>query len=137
MANGDKTYTKGGHTRAPTKQQVCEWVNESWKLLSKNIIKESFRTCGISVSVTGVEDDDVGCMKEGREAAGAKSLVLKETQDLLNCNEEDEDPFADLDDEDPEDDYTQADIAAEVENDKSEAHDVLEVFEGSSEEEDS
>ncbi len=130
MANSDETLTKEvGHIRAPTKRQVCEWVNESWNLLSKHVIKESFRTCGISVSVTGTEDDTVGCMKEEREGAGAaQSLVLKETQDLLLNPEENEDPFTDLDDnEDPENDYI---AAVQVDSD------VLEIEDSSDDDDD-
>ncbi len=65
----------------------------------------SFRGVTVSVSVDGVEDDVITCMKEGKEAFPAKPLILTQTQQLLKDDQEgdtDTDPFADLDEEDPE-----------------------------------
>ena len=48
MMTAWQIYTKGGHQRAPTKRQVCEWVLESWRQLLEEAIEESFQSCGIS-----------------------------------------------------------------------------------------
>ncbi len=119
MATGEKTYTKGGYERAPTKQLVCEWVKQAWKRLPTDLIKGSFRSCGVTVSVDGVEDDVITCMKEGKEAFPAKPLILTQTQQLLKDDQEgDTDPFADLDEEDPEDDYADVEIVSNIEEPK-------------------
>ena len=137
MANGAKTYTKGGHQRAPTKRQVCEWVLESWRQLPEEAIKESFRSCGITVSITGLGDDHISCMKDGREAAAAKPIVKKKTEALMRAraDENDSDPFSDLsDDEEPEEDYIE-ETAAKSEEQVQKAN-LLELFNSSEDEED-
>ena len=74
---------------------------EAWRELTPELIKKSFRACAVTVSVDGVEDDQITCMKEGHPAAAAKSTLLVETQKLLKRArgelDEDDDPFADLD----------------------------------------
>ena len=42
IANGEKTYTKSGNERAPTKKQVCEWTLEAWRELIHELIKILF-----------------------------------------------------------------------------------------------
>ena len=133
MATGEKTYTKGGNERAPTKQLVCEWVKEAWKRLPADLIKSSFRSCGVTVSVDGVEDDIITCMKEGKLAAPAKPLILTKTQQLLNEEEDDSDPFADLDEDEPEEDYADAEGNAD---DEVGPEMDLELFEGSDSDDD-
>ena len=76
IANGEKTYTKGGNERAPTKKQVCEWTLEAWRELTPELIKKSFRVCAVTLSVDGVEDDQITCMKEGHPAAAAAKPTL-------------------------------------------------------------
>ena len=36
---------------------VCQWVKESWQELSKEMVKRSFKKCGISNALDGTEDD--------------------------------------------------------------------------------
>ena len=80
-------------------------MKEAWKKLSKQVIQDSFKVCGMTVAVDGTEDDSISCMKEGRPAAAAKPAFLTASQALLESEDDSTDPFADLDTE-PEDDYT-------------------------------
>ena len=36
---------------------VCQWVKESWRELSKEMVERSFKKCGISNALDGTEDD--------------------------------------------------------------------------------
>ena len=137
MANGAKTYTKGGHQRAPTKLQVCEWVLESWKQLPEEAIRESFRSCGITVSITGLGDDSISCMKDGREAAAARPIVKKKTEELMRArtDEDGSDPFSDLsDEEEPEEDYLE--VPAAESEDQVHKTQLLELLESSDDDDD-
>ena len=132
IANREKTLTRGGNERAPTKKDVCEWTLKAWRELSPELIKKSFRACAVTLAVDGVEDDTITCMKEGHPADAAKSLLLVETQKLLKRTMEDdldEDPFAGLD-SDTED---KGNDVIDCEDDGEEG---LELFENTSDEED-
>ena len=78
-----------------------QWTLEDWGELTPELIKQSVRVCAVTLSVDGVEDDQITCMKEGHPVAAAKPTLFVETQKLLKSArgelEEDDDPFADLD----------------------------------------
>ena len=40
----------------PTIAQVCDWVKKSWDVNTEIIVK-SFKKCGISNALDGIEDD--------------------------------------------------------------------------------
>lgn len=71
MVEGEKTYTAAGNVCAPSKFLCVQWVKEA----SSDIIKKSFRACGISVSTDGTEDGEVHCMKEAEVAFPAREIV--------------------------------------------------------------
>ena len=57
----------------------------AWKRLHADRFDQRlFSFCGVTVSLDGVEDDAITCMKEGKEASPAKPLILTKTQQLLN-----------------------------------------------------
>ena len=57
MLEGEKTYTAGGNIRAASLETVCQWVKESWEKIGEDMIKYSFKKCGISNLLDGSEDD--------------------------------------------------------------------------------
>ena len=56
MIKGQK-YTAGGNVKAASLSTTCEWVNESWKGLSLEMVSHSFKKCGILNAIDGSEDD--------------------------------------------------------------------------------
>ena len=57
MLNRNKTFTKGGNTRAPSLVTMCEWVRDAWQQLDPAIIVKAFQKSGISNALDGTEDD--------------------------------------------------------------------------------
>ena len=54
---GEKTYTADGNIRAASLKTACQWVKESWEKIGEDMIKYSFKKCGISNILDGSEDD--------------------------------------------------------------------------------
>lgn len=75
MATGKKTYTPAGTMRAPSKALCLQWVKEVWESLSADLIKRSFRACGISVNMNSKEDNQVHSLELG-------GVHLKKTAEL-------------------------------------------------------
>ena len=79
-------------------------MKDSWDCVSTEVVKKSFITCGISVSTDGSEDGEIHCLKESGIAAAARPAIEQATAALLapraDGDESDSDLFADLDDED-------------------------------------
>ena len=57
MIEGQREYTAGGNVKAASLSTMSEWVNESWKGLSLEMVSQSFKKCGISNAIDGSEDD--------------------------------------------------------------------------------
>ena len=70
LADGNKTYTKGGKMRPPSKTQVLHWVKEAWDDISSAVIEKSFKFGGISQNLDGSEDEliwhDAGVKSDGK-----------------------------------------------------------------------
>lgn len=49
--------TPAGRIRRPSYSLVCSWVKDSWDDIDENLIKKSFKCCGVSVKTDGTEDD--------------------------------------------------------------------------------
>ena len=84
--------------RAPDKLTCLKLVVESWEAVASEVIVKSFKVCGISVVVDGSEDGDIHCLKSGEVAADAAEEIHQLTTEMLASqpDDEDEDPFADL-----------------------------------------
>ena len=86
MANGEKSYTPSGNVRAP----------------SEDVVHKSFKTCGISVRTDGSEDSEIHCLRSGVLPEEAADELAQQTAVLVAAEDEDVDPFADLEDEEEE-----------------------------------
>jgi len=51
-----KEYTSTGKIKRPSYSLVATWVKESWDAVDINIIRRSFKCCGISNAINGSED---------------------------------------------------------------------------------
>ena len=81
--------------KAPTKQEVANWVVHAWRQISVETIKKSANTCGVSNALDGSEDHDIVCLREYPEAMAA----LTEGRVRQNEMNRASDPFVILDDD--------------------------------------
>jgi transposase-like protein len=56
MSEAIKEYTPSGKIKRPSYSLVATWVKESWEAMDINMIKRSFKCCGISNNINGSED---------------------------------------------------------------------------------
>jgi hypothetical protein len=57
MAAGEHEFTPIGKIKQPDVEQLCEWITEAWVRISPALIEKSFKKCGISNKLDGMEDD--------------------------------------------------------------------------------
>ena len=81
MVSGVKEYTRGGNPRPPPMDVYLQWVVDAWASISNDLIKDSFKACGITVNLDGSEDEMIHCFKpHGPIPEGFALLKEKETQ---------------------------------------------------------
>lgn len=102
LSEGIHEYTKGGNMKAPSRRKIVEWVIEGWRKLSKELIINSFKTCGLNLSVDGSEDEKIHCFKK-EGACPEGSAKLKESLNIISEEESQVNPFTDITDSDVED----------------------------------
>ena len=49
LVSGEKTFTKGGNMRPPTRLLIVQWVKKAWESLPVTIIQKSFKVKYISI----------------------------------------------------------------------------------------
>ena len=59
MVNGPFTYTPSGKKRAPSKEMVLRWINKAWDEIPAELIKKSFKSCGIANALDSTEVEEV------------------------------------------------------------------------------
>lgn len=79
MISGEHTLTASGRMRKAELNVICNWIKQTWDEIPTEMIQKSFLKCCITNALDGTEDDDV-------------------------WEEEDEDPFENLDEPEPNDD---------------------------------
>ena len=100
MATGEKSFTPVGNMRPPEKALCLEWVKIAWSKVTTDVVIKSFKACGISNNTDGSEDDMIHCLKPGEVAHSAAETIARETAQLNNpVEEDDEDPFVGIDDD--------------------------------------
>ena len=57
MMNGPQELTKGGNRKAVDRNLILKWVKECWDEVTPEIIRKSFKKCGIPNALDGTEDD--------------------------------------------------------------------------------
>lgn len=112
MATGEKVIMPAGNMRAPDKALCLRWVKEAWNSVTSDVIRKSFRVCGISVNPDGSEDSEIHSIKEGEIAAKASPIIKEKTATLLAAtNDNDSDPFDDSDIEEDNDELGVNEVA--------------------------
>jgi DDE superfamily endonuclease len=105
MSEAIKDYTLSGKIKRPSYSLVANWVKESWEAMDTNMIKRSFKCCGVSNNVNGSEDvlifdfNKVNKDNFGRE--------VEENNEEDNDNEDDDDNNESNGEESDEDTYYQ------------------------------
>ena len=93
---GEKTYTKHGNIRAPSKVTICDMVLEAWESISQELIEKSFRVCG---QTKNAKPEDIDCLKKDRSCENAFDSVsglwdkVSENVDALDEVEDDDEMF--------------------------------------------
>lgn len=57
MSESVRELTPAGRIKRPSYETVVDWVNKPWNAIDVNLIKRSFKCCGISSKRDGTEDD--------------------------------------------------------------------------------
>ena len=58
MISGPFDYTLAGK-KAPSRNLVLWWVHEAWQEIPVEMVAKTFKTCGISNSLDGTENDEL------------------------------------------------------------------------------
>ena len=87
LAENEHQMTSHGNMKAPSRQQMIEWVLEAWKKLPAEVIKRSCKVCALSSNLDGSEDDQITCIKHGP----CQSLLPR--LQAFHLEEEEIDPF--------------------------------------------
>ncbi|KAI1712065.1 hypothetical protein Ddc_12656 [Ditylenchus destructor] len=70
-----REWTAAGNPRAPSMDVYLEWIVEGWEAVTADMIKDSFKTCGITNSLDGSEDDLIHCFKEAGPVPEGRKLL--------------------------------------------------------------
>ncbi len=46
-------------------EAVLEWISKAWEELPNDVVKKSFKACGLMTAIDGSEDFKVACFKDG------------------------------------------------------------------------
>lgn len=79
-------FSKGGNLKAPSKRLMLDWIKKSWNELITDIIRNSFKSCALTVEPYGCEDDKIHCLNEGQPCREARQLLLN-YRDMSNGGE--------------------------------------------------
>lgn len=54
--NGPIERTRAGNRKAPPKALLLKWIKDAWAAITPDVIRKSFKKCGITVALDGTED---------------------------------------------------------------------------------
>uniref|UniRef100_A0A914WZ70 HTH CENPB-type domain-containing protein n=1 Tax=Plectus sambesii TaxID=2011161 RepID=A0A914WZ70_9BILA len=105
LFNGEMSYTQAGNLRAPPMETYLQWVVDACNLLPTDLIKNSFKCCGVSNATDGSEDHLIHVFKQDGSCPEGMVLLTKAMKKMEEGNivfvEEDEEK------EEEEDDFNQ------------------------------
>ena len=83
--------TPAGNLQMATRQDVINWISYAWDEISEDLIKKSFKSCGITIDLNGSEDGLLNAqLTEVLEAAQASnSDTTVESESESNDSEND------------------------------------------------
>ena len=59
MISGPFEFTPAGKKKAPSRNLVLRWIKTAWAEIPEEMVRNSFKTCGISNAMDRTEDDAV------------------------------------------------------------------------------
>ena len=59
MISGPFEFTPAGKKKAPSRNLVLHWIKTAWAEIPEEIVRNSFKTCGILNAMDRTEDDAV------------------------------------------------------------------------------
>ncbi|XP_068586183.1 uncharacterized protein [Cebidichthys violaceus] len=80
--------------RPPPRRLLVDWVVSAWDKLDPDLIRKSFKVCGLSVKRDGGEDHLVLCFRDGQPCSAGRdrlTQVRQQNQNQENQEEEEED----------------------------------------------
>lgn len=83
--------TKKGKLRSPSRQDVLNWVSGAWDSVSTDLIKESFKKCGISNALDGSEDGEFHSLLS--QASSPTEVTAEEIRDLIFDDDSSDEDF--------------------------------------------
>ena len=92
----EQTYTAQGNVRAPDFVTVVGWILDAWEEITSEMIRHSFKACGITTEPDGSDMDDIMCFQPRRPCEEGKNDLKQLFDDLVNGIDvlEEDDPFA-------------------------------------------
>src|SRR6185437_15117617 len=90
MNEAIKEYTLSGRIKKPSYLLVANWVKDSWDAIDSNMIKQSFKYCGISNDINGLEDDLIFDLSKLENVNNQNRGVKKENKNNITDEEESE-----------------------------------------------
>ena len=75
--DADKECTAGVNLRASAHHLLMDWVGAALEKLDKEIIRKSFKLCGLSLKTDGSEDDFILCFREGQPCAAGRDALTQ------------------------------------------------------------
>ena len=76
-----------------SRQLVAEWILESWNWLEKNLVINSFKSCGLDLKVDASKDHLIHCFREGQPYADGLGMLNKQQNLLSNAEYLNSNPF--------------------------------------------
>src|ERR1043165_1275890 len=98
MNEAIKKYTLSKRIKKPSYSLVVNWVKDSWDVIDPNMIKRSFKCCGISNDINRLEDDLIFDLSKLENVNNQNRGVEEENENNITDEEESES-------EESEDDY--------------------------------
>jgi len=123
-------YVTGGLSASRRSVLITKWVGQAWEEVSanKDMIIRSFRKCGISVAIDGSEDSEINI-------SGLDGYEVGES-DSESTEDEDDDPFADVEDYPQEEEETTQELEDTNEEEEDDTQEEEEDAQEVEEEED-
>ena len=78
LERGEMCYTRGGHPRAAPLDTVLQWISDSWQNVSSDLVKKSFKTCGVTNAPDGSEDNQIHCFSSNGDLCNGLNLLREE-----------------------------------------------------------
>ena len=91
MSESVRELTPAGRIRRPSYETVVNWVNRSWNALDVNLIRRSFKCCGISNKRDGTEDDWIFDYRRLEQTKSSDEITLEDEENEDDEDDEDDD----------------------------------------------